>query len=230
MIPTIIPSPVYQVNMLQEHGIPVVFCHRRIQGVLAPLIAIPYLEIGRMAGRELVKLGHRRVAIYHVLPSTIMQPSPSSKDYETGLREVMREAGGDLPNDCRLLGDTETLDTAVQEKEAWPKLKELFSQPDRPTAIMTNYDTMGEIVYLALQKMGLRVPEDVSVISFGGKDHRGAIVRRLTSVVVDGADVGRRAANLLQEMFNGQRAINNNEEIVMPLSLSDGQTLGPAPR
>ncbi len=222
-------TPPFQIEMLQNHGIPTVFYHRRVAGVSAPLVSIPFMEIGRMAGRELVKLGHRRAAMYYTLPSNTLLPSPSARDYAIGLREVLQQAGGDLPEEFVLSSDTNTLDVGIQEKEAWPKLKEIFSRPDRPTAIMTSYDTMGEIVYLALQKMGLRVPEDVSLISFGGKQRRGAIVRRLTSVVIDGADIGRRAAQLLQEMCEGRRAIKDNEEVTTPLELSEGQTLGPLP-
>ena len=222
-------TPPFQVEMLQNHGIPVVFYHRRVEGVRAPLVSIPFMEVGRMAGRELLQRGHRRVAMCYTLPSHTILPSPSARDYAVGLREVLRQAGGDLPDEFILSSDTDTLDLGIQEKEVWPKLKDLLSRPDRPTAIMASYDTMGEIIYLAMERLGLRVPEDVSVISFGGKERRGAIIRRLTSVVIDGADIGRRAARLINEMCNGQRSINDTQEIQIQLELSDGQSLGQAP-
>ena len=219
--------------MLQNQGIPVVFCHRRMPGTRAPLVAIPYRDVGRMAGRALLEQGHRHVAMYYSLPSYRALPpqgtnsTHSGMDYAIGLREVMRQGGCDLPDEMILSADSYSLDQGLQEKEAWPKIKELFSRPDRPTAIMTSYDTTGEIVYLALERLGLRVPEDVSVMAFGGKQRRGAIIRRLTSVTIDGEDVGRRAARLLDEIANGQRSIHDTEDIIMPLGLSDGQSLGP---
>ena len=229
IVPTLLPTPAYQIEMLQKQGIPVVFCHRRVEGVRAPLVAIPFRDIGHMAGRKLLEHGHRHVAMYLTLPMYKVASVQNGKDYAVGLREVLRQAGGDLPDEFILSGDTDTLDLGTQEKEAWPKIKELFSRPDHPTAIMTSYDTMGEIVYLALERLGLRVPEDVSVISFGSKERGGAIVRRLTSVVIDGEDIGRRAAHLLNEMCSGQRSMHDTEEIQMPLELSDGQSLGPVP-
>jgi len=48
----------------------------------------------------------------------------------------------------------------------------------------------------------------------------------LTSVVVDEIATGRQAASLLHEMRRGERAIDDNTEIVMELSLSEGETLG----
>ncbi len=229
IVPTITPTPTFQIEMLQKQGIPVVFCHRRVEGVRAPLVSIPFLEIGRMAGRELLKHGHRRAAMFYTLPLHAILPSPSARDYAVGLREVLRQASGDLPDEFVFSSDTDTLDLGTQEKEAWPKIKELFSRPDRPTAIMTSYDSMGEIVYMALERLGLRVPEDVSIISFGGKQRRGAIIRRLTSVVIDGEDIGRQAARLLNEMCSKQRSIHDTEDIQIPLGLSDGQSLAPAP-
>ena len=223
-------TPPYQIEMLQKQGIPVVFYHRNVEGVHAPLVSIPHLEVGRMAGRELVRHGHRRVAMFYTLPSYKAMPLRSGRSYLIGLREVLRQAGGDLPEDFVLSGQTDTLDVGTQEKEIWPQIKKLFSRPDRPTAVMTSYDSMGEIVYLALQRLGLRVPEDVSIISFGGKQRQGAIVNRLTSIVVDGADIGHRANQLLNEMCASQRSIHDTEEIVMPLSLSNGITLGQAPK
>ncbi len=234
IVPTMTPTPEFQIEMLKKQGIPVVFCHRRVPGVRAPLVSIPFLEVGHMAGRELVRRGHRRVAMFYSLPvSKHMLPvhghmaSPSGIDYGVGLREVLRQSGGDLPEEFILSVDTNTLDLGTQEKEAWPKIKELFSRPDRPTAIMTSFDSIGEIVYLALERLGLRIPEDVSVISFGSKERQGAITRRLNSVVVDGTDVGRQAARLINEMCCGQRAVHDTEEIQTPLYLSEGRSLGP---
>ena len=78
-----------------------------------------------------------------------------------------------------------------------------------------------------LGRLGLRVPEDISLVGFGGTWRDGAIARELTSVAVDETEVGRRAAGLLHQMRNGDRPLDNNEEILMPLCLSAGRTLGP---
>ena len=228
ILPTSKTSPKFQFNALQKQGIPLVFCARRVSGVQAPLVYIPYLQVGRMAGEELVKHGHRRVAMYYTLPKSGISASPSPLDYAVGLREVLRRNGSDLPEELILYSDTDTFDPCVQEKEAWQNIEKLFSRPDHPTAIMVSYDNVAEMVYVGLQRMGLRIPEDVSIISFGSKKRQGTIIRRLQSVVIDGEEIGRRAASLLNEMCNGQRSILDDEEIMMPLSLSDGESLGPA--
>jgi len=105
-------------------------------------------------------------------------------------------------------------------------LQRMCLGPNPPTAIMASFDSMAELIYLLLGRLGLRVPEDISLIGFGGTWREGAVVRQLTSVTVDEAELGRHAVEMLHEMRSGERPIDDIEEIVMPLNLSDGQTLG----
>jgi DNA-binding LacI/PurR family transcriptional regulator len=100
-----------------------------------------------------------------------------------------------------------------------------FSGPDRPTGIFASFDSLAEMIYMLLPRLGLRVPNDFSLIGEGGIWREGVITRRLTSVVVDEIATGRKAVDLLSEMRRGDRAIDDNTEIVLELGLSDGETL-----
>ena len=62
IMPTSCATPEFHIRQLQKRGIPVVFCHRRVEGVSAPLLATPYVEVGRFAGKTLLERGHRRIA------------------------------------------------------------------------------------------------------------------------------------------------------------------------
>ena len=48
--------------------------------------------------------------------------------------------------------------------------------------------------------------------------------------MVPWTELGRRAAELLDEISSGTRPLDDTEEITMPLALSDGLTLGPVPK
>ena len=74
------------------------------------------------------------------------------------------------------------------------------------------------------------MPEDLSLFSFGGTWREGAITRRLTSVTVDEEELGRRTVQLLHEMRVHERPLDDSTEILIPLGLSAGETLGPAPK
>ena len=102
--------------------------------------------------------------------------------------------------------------------------------PDRPTAIFTTWDAAAEMIYLLLGHFGLRVPEDIFLVGEGGPVRLGAIIQKLSSVIVQEEEIGRQAAKLLCQMRDGERPIDNDEEIVVPLSFYEGQTLGPLPK
>ena len=75
-------------------------------------------------------------------------------------------------------------------------------------------------------QLGFKVPNYISIISFGGKVRRGAIVNCLTSVTVDGTETGRLAGKLIKEMIDGERAIDDTEQFMLNLELYQGETLG----
>jgi DNA-binding LacI/PurR family transcriptional regulator len=49
-------------------------------------------------------------------------------------------------------------------------------------------------------------------------------------VAVDEEELGRKAVKLLDEMRQRERPLDDVTEILMPLSLTEGETLGSAPR
>ncbi len=214
-------TPAHQIRPLHEKGIPVVFCHRRVEGIQAPLVSFSALDVGKMAGRALAERGHRRVAFFAAHRGGL------SAQYESGLRLAMREAGGDLPEHFTRY-DTTTKVTTEHERFVKANLEELLGSHTSPTGIFCAFDSEAELVYLLLGQMGVKVPEEVSLIGFGGTWREGAISRRLTSVAVDEEELGRNAVTLLDEMRRRERPINDTTEIIMPLCLTGGETLGPA--
>ena len=78
---------------------------------------------------------------------------------------------------------------------------------------------------MVLNQKGIKVPEEISLISFGGTWREGA----LAAVTVDEEELGRQAVRLLGEMRRREMPFNDTTEIVMPLSWAAGETLGRVP-
>jgi GntR family transcriptional regulator, arabinose operon transcriptional repressor len=218
-------TPAYHVHPLQQRGIPVVLCHRAVPGIDAPLLALRGAEMGRLAGQTLANHGHRRVAFFARLPNTVIQGT----GLEDGLRESVRKAGGDVPQEFVHYGHLQSFNLEDHEQVVFEDLKRMCRHPNRPTAIMATFDPLAEMLYLQLRQLGLRVPEDMSVISVSTSRRDGPIRQRLGAVLVPAEEIGRRAAELLDEMQRHRRPLNNNEEIVIPLNVTEGQTIGPPP-
>lgn len=225
LAPTALPvTPAYQVQHLQNSGIPVVLCHRGVPGIEAPLLAIPFREIGREAGRLLLANGHRRIAFY-----SMHERNEASAGYESGLREVLQGAGTDLVPELTYWGRSNSPYLAAQADTLAAALRGMLAGSDPPTAIFASFDPVAERIYMILREMGLRVPEDVALIGFGGTNRDGALRERLTSIVIDEEEVGRRAAQMLNEINEKRRPFSDTEVIPIPTAVSAGRTLGPAP-
>lgn len=87
-------------------------------------------------------------------------------------------------------------------RPAHDALTEFLVGGGRPDALICLNDRIGMGVYQALGAQGLRVPDDVPVVSFDGSDLAGWLRPELTSVVLPYEELGARAVELLLEPGN----------------------------
>ena len=76
------PTPAIQIRQLHKNQIPVVFCHRTVEGIAAPCVTFSGYEVGFKAGQAFYERGHRRL-VYLFDHRTSL-----ANEYERGL--VMR--------------------------------------------------------------------------------------------------------------------------------------------
>lgn len=219
-------TPPYQIKLVQQAGIPVVLLHRGVEGVDAPVIELPMTEIGRTAGDALVKRGHRRVAFF--APGD----TPWSRRVEAGLRQSLKAVGSDLPATLSHYC-TGYLIAVSSEQESLidAALDRMLSLPpeERPTAVMATNDNMAAVLYFKLIHRGLRMPRDISLIGFGDEQHDGGIRSHLSMVTFKADQAGALAVRFLEQMSSGERPIDSDDRVTMPLSLWEGKTLGKIP-
>lgn len=82
-------------------------------------------------------------------------------------------------------------------------LAELLEREPKLQAISCSSDGLAQGVLVEAASRGLRVPEDLAVCGFGDADFAAHLLPSLTTVHVDGAEIGRRAAQLMLERCNG---------------------------
>jgi len=84
--------------------------------------------------------------------------------------------------------------------------EELLTQDPRPTAVFSVTDHEALFVYEAAAKLGLRIPEDVSVVGFADLDFAATLRPPLTTMRQRPKDMGRRAAQLVLDRLDGDFA------------------------
>ena len=224
IVPTTrLATPAHQLRPLHERGIPIVFCHRRVEEIPAPLVSFSAGDVGRLAARSVLEKGHVRAAFF------AFERAGLSGQYERGFGDGLAEGGGSLPAEF-ICYDQAPKVTDEHEHFIQANLERMFRGPMPPTAIFSPFDSETELIYLLLNKIGVKVPEEVSLISFGGTWREGALTRRLSAVTVDEEELGRNAVRLLEQMRRREKPLNDPTEIIMPLSWAPGETLGAVPQ
>ncbi|TFZ05451.1 LacI family DNA-binding transcriptional regulator [Ramlibacter henchirensis] len=82
-------------------------------------------------------------------------------------------------------------------------LAELLQKDPDIQAIYCSSDGFAQGVLVEAAHRGLRVPEDLAVCGFGDADFAAHLLPSLTTVHVDGAEIGRRAAQLMLDRCKG---------------------------
>ena len=82
--------------------------------------------------------------------------------------------------------------------------RELLADPDRrPTAIMAQSDLLAAGVIRAAEDLGLRVPQDLSVVGFDGIALDRIVPHDLTTMVQPAAEQGRAAGRAVLDLVEG---------------------------
>ena len=85
-----------------------------------------------------------------------------------------------------------------------PVVRQWLSSKQRPDAIVLADPFLAENTVLLAQELGLRVPEDLSIVGVGGAKHLPH--SKLGSVVLPLEEIGATAVLMLQRMFAGDSA------------------------
>lgn len=149
---------------------------------------------GFTATAHLTGLGHRRIGFINGEP-WMDAAVDRLKGYRQGL------ATSDLPFDEGLVryGDWLPL-TGYQHA------KELLAIPDRPSAIFCANDQMAAGALEAAAELGLKVPDDISILGYDDQELSRYTNPPLSTVVLPNYEMGRRAVETLIRLSSGTRS------------------------
>lgn len=201
---------------LSDRGLPVVLINREVEGRPFDRVLSDYGTGGALAARHLFELGHRRIGL-------ITGPSTMAvfRDREESFRRVLSDLGA--PFDERLR--REGLYTH-QVGSQW--CADLMRQPDPPTAVFCADDVVAFGALDAALQLGLRVPEDLSIMGYDDIEMAGWETFNLTTIRQPMTDMAREAARLLLQRIGGLPSSEEPQRRVYPASLVRRASTGPA--
>ena len=187
---------------LIDAGVPLVFYDRICTGVNASRVVVDDYMGAFNAVTHLVETGCRHIAFYGSQMNLEI-----SKNRFNGYKDALLKHG--LPFDERL---TRHCDNRQDAEVITPDMFDLDPHPDAFFAV--NDDTAIGICY-TVKRMGLRVPEDVSICGFTNGERAIACDPMLTTVEQRGVRVGEEAASILIGHAEGSIPIDHAERRIV---------------
>lgn len=191
IVVTIAPS-LTEAALIDRLGIPLVSVGTPVAG--HPLVRIDDELAARLATEHLIGLGHTKIGYVGRVPPR-----------ETGLATpaLRFDAFAQTLAEHRIpLRRSWILDSDWTMDEAFRDATRLLRSTRRPTALVAGSDEMAFGIMNAARRLGVRVPDDLSVV--GIDDHPFSDVLDVSTVRQDVAGQGRAAAEILLPALRGR--------------------------
>lgn len=208
------------VYQLKVSRFPFVLIDQSLQDLDVPSVTADNYAGGYMAGKSLVELGHRRIGFLGDMVATTV------RDRLAGLRDAISDAG-------LIFDRTMALDLQAEQDRLgdWSAsvakcLGDLMARPSPPTALFASCDAVARAMYRTLSQLGLRVPQDISIIGFDDDPLAEWLEPGLTTIRQPFAEMGRVAMEMLcQQMDKPNHPVARQ---VLPVQLITRGSTGPA--
>jgi LacI family transcriptional regulator len=171
---------------------PLILFDHKVAGLECDFIGTDNVLATSMLTEHLIRLGHTRIA--HIAGTAGLW---TTEERKRGFLNCMAAAG--LDPDPRLV-----LDGQYDGEKAYAAAMRLLTQPDRPTAIIAANNVTALGVLEAINDLGYRCPEDISLTCIDDVPWGKLIKPRLTMVVQPVLEMARVASERLLSRIAGR--------------------------
>ena len=188
-----------------DKDIPVVLIDRYFEEVKTAQILWDDFSISQALVERLIASGHSRIAIVNVMLS-----NPTGKERLDGYLYALMKAGIDKD-------DTLISGSNFGPDEAYQFVKNVFSSPDRPSAIYCVNNQMAFGAIKAFHELELTIGKDVSMVLFGNLIAQNYYPLDITHANQDGVSMGSIAGQTLIEAMESGSVENRRVIIDSPI-------------
>ena len=188
-------------DLVNELGLrcPVVMASDYIENLDISYVSIDDTAAARTATSYLISTGHTKIALINCNADYRL-----SKHRERGYVQAMTEAGIPVRENWILRMST------VNYFTVHAYIRQLLEPEDRPNAIFACCDIYGMAAINAAQQLGLRVPEDLSVIGFDNTNISSMTNPTLTTVAQPISQIGSQTCELLIAKIRTHQPVNQH--------------------
>ena len=180
-------------EFLQGH-IPIVSIDREIKSLNISSVVMDDYDASFNVTNYLINKGHRRIGIV-LFPTLISTGEQRLKGYIDSYKA----------NDIKIDQDLIKI-TGFKKEDSYRATMELMNLKYKPTAIFTTNDLMFAGALKAINNVGLKIPDDISIVTFYDFNWLKYLNPPITAVKLPTLEMGQQAAELLLNL------VNSNEE------------------
>lgn len=189
------------IKKLHDQGLPVVCIDRYFQELNIPYVSTDNYDGAYVATKYLIENGHSIITCIQ----GIQQSTPNRLRVK-GFKDALEEAG---IKSYTLVGD----DFSVQNGYLETKL--LLQQKQIPTAIFALSNTIALGCVKALKEKNVRIPEDISLITFDEQPYLDFLETPITCIAQPVSDISKIAIKFLFSRLNNNED-NINQVLLKP--------------
>ena len=162
---------------------------------------------GVQAVEHLVECGHKKIAY---IGSNIAQDNLKNIGRFEAYTRVLKK--NNLP-----IKDEWIINCHWHRDTCYEETIKLLSREDKPTAIFVASDQMAIASMSAIHSLGLRIPEDISVVAISDIVEAAYLTPPLTTVSIPQKEMGKLATEIMLQRINGDSTIT--KQVFVPCKL-----------
>ncbi len=187
-------------DYLERQRVPVLAAWSFDLAARIPSIGFDNRRAMQSLAEQVIVAGHRRLAM--ISASSAQNDRARMRIY--GVRDAMAAHGLDPET-------LELIEVSYDVQEGADAFETLMQRQPRPTIVLCGNDVLAVGALRGAEKLGLRVPQDVSVTGFDDIELAQVVRPGLTTVHVPHREMGRLAAQELVEMIEEKRTGRSQE-------------------
>lgn len=182
---------------IYETGLPLVIIDRYSPGINLPYITSDNYQGAYEAVNHFISMGHRRIACIQGIKNS--QPN---KERVAGYLDAMEKNNIQVDRSY-IIGEN------FSTENGYKQTRILFSMEEPPTAIFALSNLISLGVIKAVNEMGLKIPDDVSLISYDEQPYSAFMETPLTTIEQKKSEIGQLAVhviikNIEDKMYNSK--------------------------
>jgi len=192
--------------------VPVVFIDRVCENFNTAKITTDDVNAACTGVEHLIEKGCRRIAYMYVLQHF----SIGKRRLEGYLKALAKH---NLPVEESLI-----LKCNQDYDGNYKLVKDLLLSENKPDGILSPVEKMAITSYYVCEEIGLRIPQDIKIISFSNLAFASLLSPSLTTITPPAFEMGQKAATLLLNSFEKKKYGLTNENIILPATIIDRES------